>query len=246
MRMRMIWRELGDFWVDDEGFWRDLGGDFLFFIDSGDALLCVRDHSSIDDADRRLFFLAEIVRRPVVCPIFDSLGQFTLVYFYFWTLRRSRIHLTCTWALIHCLPPFSHCRIPLRWIAALSTHYSFIFYFVTYHHSPRFYGWSCCMGQWMDVRSLLGCFILLFVGMFLLLLEHFLVWGSAFPFFDSYILFSHFWGLFQFQGVLSGTLLRSRECVGISGGCASVHNAPLSPESRYIPDSYCFLSFFGL
>ena len=34
--------------------------------------------------------------------------------------------------------------------------------------------------------------------------------------------------------------------VGISGGCASVRNAPLSPESQYIPISYCFLSFFGL
>ena len=31
--------------------------------------------------------------------------------------------------------------------------------------------------------------------------------------------------------------------VGISGGCASVRNAPLSPE---FPHSYCFLSFFGL
>jgi len=34
--------------------------------------------------------------------------------------------------------------------------------------------------------------------------------------------------------------------VGISGGCASMRNAPLSPESWYIPFSYCFLSFFGL
>ena len=33
---------------------------------------------------------------------------------------------------------------------------------------------------------------------------------------------------------------------GIPGGCASVGNAPLSLEARYIPHSYCFLSFFGL
>ena len=66
-------------------------------------------------------------------------------------------------------------------------------------------------------------------------------WFEGVPFhFDFYSFIFAFWGLFQFQGVLSGTLLRSGECVGISGGCASVRNALLSPESRYIPYSYCF------
>ena len=46
--------------VDDEGFWGGFWGSFekfLFFLDSEDASPCVCDHSSIDDADRRLFFL---------------------------------------------------------------------------------------------------------------------------------------------------------------------------------------------
>ena len=62
------------------------------------------------------FFLAEIVRRPVVRPIFNSPTQFTLVFYIciFCTLSRGRIHPTCAWALFHCLPPFSRHRIPLR------------------------------------------------------------------------------------------------------------------------------------
>jgi hypothetical protein len=60
------------------------------------------------------------------------------------------------------------------------------------------------------------------------------------------ILFSilHIFGdLLWFQGVLLGTLLRSRECVGISGGCASMRNAPLSPRSRYMTQAALFLLF---
>ena len=136
----------------------------------------------------KFLFFAEIVRCPVARPIFDSPS--VIHSFYFWTLPRSRIHLTCVRALIHC--PFSRRRIPLRRVAALSTHYSFIFYFATYHHSSRFYGRSCCMGQWMDVRSSLGCFILLFVGM--------IFYPSDISWFEGVLPFFIFIFLFLFFG----------------------------------------------
>jgi hypothetical membrane protein len=101
------------------------------------------------------------------------------------------------------------------------------------------------MGQWMDVRSSLGCFILLFVGMFLLLLGIFWFEGVPFLFDFLFFYFSLFWRLLLVSGSALGHIALL-ECVGISGGCASVRNAPLSPESRYIPGSYCFYSLFGL
>jgi hypothetical protein len=101
----------------------------FYFLDSGDASPCLRDHSSIDDADRCLFFLLRSLgaqlRASFSIPPRSIHSRF---YFYFWTLPRSRIHLTCAWALIHCLSLFSRRRIPLRQVAALNTHYSFIFY----------------------------------------------------------------------------------------------------------------------
>jgi hypothetical protein len=81
----------------------------FYFLDSGDASPCVRDHSSIDDADRRLF-LAEIVRRPVARPIFNSPSVNSLsFYFYFWILPRSQIHLTCVCWKIQRLCEHVHC-----------------------------------------------------------------------------------------------------------------------------------------
>ena len=49
--------------------------------------------------------------------------------------------------------------------------------------------------------------------------------GVPFPFYFHLFYFTLL-ETFSFQGVSLGTLLRSRECVGISGGCASVRNAP--------------------
>lgn len=136
-------------------------------------------------------FLAETIRRPVAHP-FSIPSRSTHPFFYLWTLPRSRIHLTCAWALTHFPPPFPmssittpSCfliwnarRIPLHRVAALSAHYSFIFYFATYHHSSRFNDQSCCMGQWMDVGRLLGCFYIIncwYVFYVSLFLEHSLV-----------------------------------------------------------------------
>ena len=147
-------------------------------------------------------FFAEIVRCPVVRPIFDSLTHFTpffyvFFFFFFWNLSRSRIHLTCVWALIHCLPPFSRRWIPLRRVAALSMRYSSIFYFATYHHSSKLYGRNCSMGQCMDVIYYLLVWFLIFTILFGL--------RECFPFLIPILLFS-FFGDFYF--LVSGSALR--------------------------------------
>ena len=63
------------------------------------------------------------------------------------------------------------------------------------------------------------------------------------PFLFLFLLF-RFFGTLQFQGVPLGTLLRSRECVGFSGGCASVRNAPILAIQVH-SHSYCFWACFG-
>ena len=61
------------------------------------------------------------------------------------------------------------------------------------------------------------------------------------PFIFTSVFLETFW----FQGVLLGTLLRSRECVGFSGGCASVRNAPILVIKVHFP-FLLFCACFGL
>jgi len=81
----------------------------------------------------------------------------------------------------------------------------------------------------MDVRSFLGCLFYYLLVCF----ARFFVSGTFLGLREwipsvIYLLFIFaFWRLFQIHGVLLGTLFCSRECVGISGGCASVHNVPI-------------------
>ena len=125
----------------------------FYFLDFRHTLPC-----------RCITFFAKIVRCPVVCPIFDSPTQFTLFFLcIFWTLYQSQIHPPCMWALFHCLLLFSCHQIPLHQVAALSMHYSSIFYFVTYHQLFKIIWPELLLYGSMD-----GCyesFILLFVGM---------------------------------------------------------------------------------
>ena len=82
-----------------EGF----GGEILrsfYFLDFRHALPC-----------RRSLFLPRLLGAQLCTPFsIPPLNSF----FFFLDPFRSQIHLTCTGTLIHCLPPFSHCQIPLH------------------------------------------------------------------------------------------------------------------------------------
>ena len=196
MKMNMIWRGLEDFRgvVDDEGFfggiWGEILRSFYFF------------RSQRRFASRCIAFLPRLLGAqlcaPFSIPLLISLPFFMcFFFFFFWNLSRSRIHLTCVWALIHCLPPFSRRWIPLRRVAALSMRYSSIFYFATYHHSSKLYGRNCSMGQCMDVIYYLLVWFLIFTILFGL--------RECFPFLIPILLFS-FFGDFYF--LVSGSALR--------------------------------------
>src|SRR5437016_1386743 len=67
---------------------------------------------------------------------------------------------------------------------------------------------------------------------------------ECFPFY-FYCLIFRFLETLKIQGVLLGTLLCSRECVGFSGGCASMRNAPILGNSGTFPISIVFVRVSG-
>ena len=97
-------RILMEFWKDFEGFGSFRG--VLFFLGPEDTPPCVRDHSSIGNADCRTVYCRDpLLRCPIVRHILDSLVADLLVRFLkasFTSYMRG-----LPWALIHFPPLFS-------------------------------------------------------------------------------------------------------------------------------------------
>jgi len=102
------------------------------------------------------------------------------------------------------------------------------------------------MGQWMDIWSLLGCFMYYLLVCFSFL-GLFLVWGSAFPFYFYCFIFCIFG-----ESLVSGSVLIAPGHIALLEGvcwnfrrlCEHVQCAR-SPDSRYIPYLYCSSGYFA-